>query len=78
MYFYVFRKNVEDGSIKNCEMYEDKDEAIQAAQDEDYYRSHSNLQIERDSWRVVLAQSEEEWEDLATDDYDYEEVDFDI
>ena len=78
MFYYVFRKHVEDGSIKNCEKYEDKDEAIQAAQDEDYYRSHSNLQIERDSWRVVCAESETVLEDLNTDDYDYEEVDFDI
>lgn len=78
MFFYVFRKNVEDGSIKNCEKFEDKEEAIRAAQDEDYYRSHSNLAIERDSWKVILAQSEEDWGDLSTDAYEYEEVDFDI
>ncbi|GEM_PF-4365232 len=77
MNYYVFRKNVNDGSIKNCEKYEDLEEAKQAAQDEDYYRSHSNLQIERDSWKVVLAQSEADWGDMSTDDFDYEEIDFD-
>ena len=77
MFYYVFRKNVNDGSIKNCEKYDSLEEAKFAAQDEEYYRSHSNSQPERDSWEVICAQSETKWDDLTTDNYEYEKINFD-
>lgn len=52
------------------------EEAKAGAQDEEYYRSHANSQAERDSWRVVLAASEEKWEDLTSDAHEYEELDY--
>ena len=76
MFYYVFRKNVNDGTIRNCEAYESLDEAKFAAQEEEYYRSHSNSQPERESWKVVLAESETQWSDLTTDAYDYNEIDY--
>lgn len=76
MYYYVFRKNVNDASIKNCEKFTDLEEAKAGAQDEEYYRSHANSRAERDSWRVVLAASEEKWEDLTSDAHEYEELDY--
>ena len=36
MYYYVFRKNVNDASIKNCEKFTDLEEAKAGAQDEEY------------------------------------------
>lgn len=39
MYYYVFRKNVNDASIKNCEKFTDLEEAKAGAQDEEYYEA---------------------------------------
>ncbi|MDU0939351.1 MAG: hypothetical protein E7A81_03610 [Clostridiales bacterium] len=74
--YYVFRKSVNSDEIKNCEKYTDLQEAKYAAQDEEYYRSHSNVQAERDGFRVVLASTDEVWSDLTKDQYKYEELDY--
>lgn len=76
MFYYVFRKSVDSDLIKNTQKYLSLEEAITAAQDEEYYRSHSNVQAERDGFRVVLAKTNEEWSDYTCDKYEYEKIDF--